>query len=151
MRFFTVLLAVFSFAAAHGPASGQDLPLAKDSLPPNQIEQAERHAGGKSVFDDPLGGIVVNRTVTVLGNDFYQYFAAYWREKDISSTFTISVHERPSARFGSEIWVQFRQKRMFHTFLRSEEHTSELQSLMRISYAVFCLKKTKTQNTKNIQ
>src|SRR3546814_6063739 len=34
--------------------------------------------------------------------------------------------------------------------LRSEEHTSELQSLMRISYAVFCLKKKKTKNTKNI-
>src|SRR3546814_2851257 len=33
---------------------------------------------------------------------------------------------------------------------RSEEHTSELQSLMRISYAVFCLKK-KTQNTITIQ
>src|SRR3546814_3602313 len=31
---------------------------------------------------------------------------------------------------------------------RSEEHTSELQSLMRISYAVFCLK---TKNTKNRQ
>src|SRR3546814_9674218 len=30
---------------------------------------------------------------------------------------------------------------------RSEEHTSELQSLMRISYAVFCLKKNKTKNT----
>src|SRR3546814_3900842 len=29
---------------------------------------------------------------------------------------------------------------------RSGEHTSELQSLMRISYAVFCLKKKKTQN-----
>src|SRR3546814_10250090 len=29
--------------------------------------------------------------------------------------------------------------------MRSEEHTSELQSLMRISYAVFCLKKKKTQ------
>src|SRR3546814_3289383 len=29
---------------------------------------------------------------------------------------------------------------------RSEEHTSELQSLMRISYAVFCLKKKNTQN-----
>src|SRR3546814_3229800 len=28
-------------------------------------------------------------------------------------------------------------------YLRSEEHTSELQSLMRISYAVFCLKKKK--------
>src|SRR3546814_5391478 len=32
--------------------------------------------------------------------------------------------------------------------IRSEEHTSELQSLMRISYAVFCLK-TKTQYTHN--
>src|SRR3546814_5459676 len=31
--------------------------------------------------------------------------------------------------------------------LRSEEHTSELQSLMRISYAVFCLKKKKNNNT----
>src|SRR3546814_5449928 len=30
--------------------------------------------------------------------------------------------------------------------VRSEEHTSELQSLMRISYAVFCLKKKKTVN-----
>src|SRR3546814_3318969 len=37
---------------------------------------------------------------------------------------------------------------------RSEEHTSELQSLMRISYAVFCLKKkkkTKTLNMNNIK
>src|SRR3546814_2402272 len=32
---------------------------------------------------------------------------------------------------------------------RSEEHTSELQSLMRISSAVFCLKKKKNKNTKN--
>src|SRR3546814_9728797 len=31
---------------------------------------------------------------------------------------------------------------------RSEEHTSELQSLMRISYAVFCLKKTKNKASK---
>src|SRR3546814_9004934 len=30
--------------------------------------------------------------------------------------------------------------------VRSEEHTSELQSLMRISYAVFCLKQTKMNN-----
>src|SRR3546814_2114218 len=35
-----------------------------------------------------------------------------------------------------------------HPGTRSEEHTSELQSLMRISYAVFCLKK-KTQQTTN--
>src|SRR3546814_2968418 len=32
---------------------------------------------------------------------------------------------------------------------RSEEHTSELQSLMRISYAVFCLKKKKSNKSQN--
>src|SRR3546814_7914183 len=35
-----------------------------------------------------------------------------------------------------------------HVNARSEEHTSELQSLMRISYAVFCLKKKKTNPQK---
>src|SRR3546814_3136281 len=35
------------------------------------------------------------------------------------------------------------------TGLRSEEHTSELQSLMRISYAVFCLKKKKNKHKRN--
>src|SRR3546814_7909496 len=34
---------------------------------------------------------------------------------------------------------------MIHRVERSEEHTSELQSLMRISYAVFCLKKKKKE------
>src|SRR3546814_8653448 len=36
------------------------------------------------------------------------------------------------------------------TEVRSEEHTSELQSLMRISYAVFCLKKKKTKQTQQV-
>src|SRR3546814_3095867 len=46
-----------------------------------------------------------------------------------------------------------RQRNRRHEFaaqgmaVRSEEHTSELQSLMRISYAVFCLKKKKKQQT----
>src|SRR3546814_8915874 len=39
------------------------------------------------------------------------------------------------------------RKRTNHSPARSEEHTSELQSLMRISYAVFCLKKKKKQPT----
>src|SRR3546814_3185091 len=39
----------------------------------------------------------------------------------------------------------------FNRFARSEEHTSELQSLMRISYAVFCLKKKKPDKLKIIK
>src|SRR3546814_7380131 len=38
------------------------------------------------------------------------------------------------------------RSRAQHPLARSEEHTSELQSLMRISYAVFCLKKKNTIN-----
>src|SRR3546814_9226741 len=41
--------------------------------------------------------------------------------------------------------IRLRQRE--HSNERSEEHTSELQSLMRISYAVFCLKKKKKTNT----
>src|SRR3546814_6741212 len=44
----------------------------------------------------------------------------------------------PTAEHLGLIWVFFGE-----TPLRSEEHTSELQSLMRISYAVYCLKKKK--------
>src|SRR3546814_4397065 len=42
-------------------------------------------------------------------------------------------------------YTEVRMKKLTHELLRSEEHTSELQSLMRISYAVFCLKKKRTQ------
>src|SRR3546814_5444620 len=41
--------------------------------------------------------------------------------------------------------------RSFFRPTRSEEHTSELQSLMRISYAVFCLKKKKITNLQTVQ
>src|SRR3546814_8610892 len=55
-------------------------------------------------------------------------------------------------RAGGAVISQFESaapRHMIERFLRrSEEHTSELQSLMRISYAVFCLKKKKqTQKT----
>src|SRR3546814_5474930 len=48
--------------------------------------------------------------------------------------------------FDGGIWFgqgNFDQDQAWHVEGRSEEHTSELQSLMRISYAVFCLKKKK--------
>src|SRR3546814_3945963 len=48
-------------------------------------------------------------------------------------------------------WVvldALRKKRNVNDYSRSEEHTSELQSLMRISYAVFCLKKKNTTHNK---
>src|SRR3546814_5801840 len=49
------------------------------------------------------------------------------------------VHETPQSAQRAKLWLEVRQ--------RSEEHTSELQSLMRSSYAVFCLKKKNTKST----
>src|SRR3546814_4928153 len=44
--------------------------------------------------------------------------------------------------FEGRSWVGLHRHALMTMIARSEEHTSELQSLMRISYAVFCLKKT---------
>src|SRR3546814_2265157 len=60
----------------------------------------------------------------------------------------VGAGERILARMPVIRSVYSAVKQIFETVLkeqsRSEEHTSELQSLMRISYAVFCLKKKKT-------
>src|SRR3546814_5507363 len=50
-----------------------------------------------------------------------------------------------------EIFSQHRAILILDMSGRSEEHTSELQSLMRISYAVFCLKKKKESINKNVR
>src|SRR3546814_2890317 len=52
-------------------------------------------------------------------------------------SFRIGTHERANA-LGA---LNLDARGDIHQYQRSEEHTSELQSLMRISYAVFCLKK----------
>ncbi len=103
------LAALLMFMLA-GPAMADDAqsPAADPNGAPESVDR---------IFQDPLGGVVVNRTVTVLGKDFYRYFASYWREHKEASKYTISIYERPTARFGSEVWVLYRQQRMFHIFL----------------------------------
>src|SRR3546814_2166068 len=53
------------------------------------------------------------------------------------------------ARFGSsDLRKEYLEPAIKGDMVRSEEHTSELQSLMRISYAVFCLTKKKSNTSK---
>src|SRR3546814_5664211 len=64
-------------------------------------------------------------------------------------TFLWGIDENMSAsgpRFTGKSVEEWR-KGTSHNISRSEEHTSELQSLMRISYAVFCLKKKKEKKS----
>src|SRR3546814_9854351 len=71
----------------------------------------------------------------VIDNDRQLHFLSHFTIKEV--VFLVSC---PMIEHGG--YQQSRCAQLFR-FQRSEEHTSELQSLMRISYAVFCLKKKK--------
>src|SRR3546814_4570992 len=64
-----------------------------------------------------------------------------WWQKNIARV------SRPQYYVSHNQRTQRHQKHYKRCILRSEEHTSELQSLMRISYDVFCLKKKKNYKT----
>src|SRR3546814_4012228 len=66
---------------------------------------------------------------------------------EISLTSSTSFRRAASTISGSRASSASVQATSRAPVSRSEEHTSELQSLMRISYAVFCLKKKKTKTT----
>src|SRR3546814_3325005 len=65
------------------------------------------------------------------------------RESHVGETVRLSgwIHRRRD--HGQLVFIDLRDHYGITQCVRSEEHTSELQSLMRISYAVFCLKKKK--------
>jgi curli production assembly/transport component CsgE len=95
-----VVVAGISFA--HAGAGGAGSPQAE---PEQQLRQ------------DLYGGLVTNQTITVAGQDFYQHFVAAWRQRELSESFAISIHERPSARWGSKVWIEYGQRRVFHASL----------------------------------
>src|SRR3546814_4458491 len=91
-----------------------------------------------------VGGLGAREMVFVFGATYFQLDA----HLAILISLLFYLTSALLATFGS--YFIFRPQGLGEDKLRSEEHTSELQSLMRISYAVFCLKKTKTnQLTKN--
>src|SRR3546814_2103361 len=80
------------------------------------------------------------------GRDFLDtVLAALAMQAHLAST--IALHRNGLHHVGHAAWVVPLIAGRLSGLGRSEEHTSELQSLMRISYAVFCLKKKNTQTT----
>lgn len=71
----------------------------------------------QSLSADTDSGVITNQVITGAGQDFYQYFVNAWRDKEGSEHYTLAIHERPSARWGSEIWIEFTQRRVFYTHL----------------------------------
>lgn len=107
-----------AFAAEPAQATQVQAPVAP--LPP----PVQPDAAGKALENanqtlnvDTDTGVVTDQAVTVAGQDFYQYFVNAWRDKEGSERYSLAVHERPSARWGSEIWIEFAQRRVFRTYL----------------------------------
>ena len=80
------------------------------------------------INSDPLKGLIINRTVTVMGWDFYSNFTQVWQALYPDSQDTMTVIERPTAQFGSEIWISYLDQTVFHTFLSPARSRAKDQS-----------------------
>jgi curli production assembly/transport component CsgE len=57
-------------------------------------------------------GIVTSQAVTVAGHEFCKHFTMAWRDQPGSDRYTLAIRERPSARWGSLVWIEFGQQRV---------------------------------------
>ena len=63
------------------------------------------------------GGFVIDRTVTHFGGEFLRHFSAEWRQLIGTESFDVAVVERPSARWGSVVYVERNQRAIARVFL----------------------------------
>lgn len=66
----------------------------------------------------PLQGVVVRRTITRFGDEFYRSFARVWRRQELEAPRPIVVEEHPSAQDGSRVRVRYSGDVLFETTLR---------------------------------
>jgi len=64
----------------------------------------------------------MDHTITAIGHRFYQAFARAWLNETDLSRVNLSIYERPSARWGSLIWVAYRRHTVFRTFVSPGRH-----------------------------
>lgn len=76
------------------------------------LSAAPRQADDGGLNPDPAA-IVTNRAITVAGHEFFDYFIAAWRDKPDSERYPLAILERPSARLGSQVRIEFAQRPVF--------------------------------------
>ncbi len=101
-------------SGANAPQQPKPAPRAQEApQPPDQRPSLLR----PSAAMDPYAGVVVDSTVTFIGHEFYSSFVSLWRELESNERYTLQIVERPSARWGSLVWVEYRNQRLFNAFL----------------------------------
>ncbi len=91
----------------------------EEQEPLDSMEQGiEEQFSEQLNLDEPgLNGVLVDRTITMIGKTFYRQFSQLSMESTIISNANLSIHERPSARWGSLVWVSEGNKIIFEATL----------------------------------
>lgn len=63
-----------------------------------------------------LGGMVLDRTISRFGKDFFFYYTSYWRDVPSTNGITVVVNERVYPQAGTYLWVEMEQKKVFETY-----------------------------------
>ncbi len=72
---------------------------------------------GRPNGSSELTGIMVDRTITMAGKTFYRAFSQQAMDNVIIGNATITIQERPDARWGSQVWVMEGNRMYFRTQL----------------------------------
>ncbi len=75
--------------------------------------------------DINIKGLLMDKTITWFGHDFFFYFAREWRNKPFSGRHTLVIEEKPSARNGTQVEIRYKGQLVFKTAI------SNMRSLTR--------------------
>ncbi|MBT2771739.1 curli production assembly protein CsgE [Halomonas sp. ISL-60] len=120
--FFIVAVWIISSSAlANEPADAADALPANEQEAINAINQLSSPDGpemrGNANGGSELTGIMVDRTITMAGKTFYRAFSQRAMDNLIIGNATITINERPDARWGSQVWVMEGNRMYFRTQL----------------------------------
>ena len=71
----------------------------------------------KVLEESKVADVIGDQTMTLVGHGFIEGFQRAWRDHQTSGESNIAVFERPSARWGSLVWVEQNFNRVYQTFL----------------------------------
>lgn len=112
-----VLLFVFFISSA---TASEEEPVS-DAAAVNEINQLSSPDGpeiqSRINGSSELTGIMVDRTITMAGKTFYRAFSQLAMDNLIIGNATLTIQERPDARWGSQLWVMEGNKMYFRTQL----------------------------------
>lgn len=70
---------------------------------------------------DEIGGLVIDRTITRFGKQFYRDFCTLWREADGTQDYNVVIVESPIPQSGTRVFVEINQARVFQTYFGRRE------------------------------